>query len=49
MDTRFPELSEVALQYLTQCVMSLVVIAVVFPWFLVPCFPLMVLFIFIAR
>jgi ABC-type multidrug transport system fused ATPase/permease subunit len=49
LDTRLPDILEMALQYLIQCVLSLVVVATVLPWFLVPMAPIMVVFIYVAR
>jgi hypothetical protein len=49
IDTRLPETSETSLQYLSQCAISLVVIAVVFPWFLLPLVPILWTFIYTAR
>jgi hypothetical protein len=44
-----PDIVELAMQYTTQCVVSLGVVASVLPWFLVPMVPLMTLFLYIAR
>ena len=49
IDTRLPDSSENSMQYLSQCVLSVVVIVVVFPWFLVPLGPITALFIYTAR
>jgi hypothetical protein len=49
VDTRLPDVSEIALQYMSQCAVSLVVICIVFPWFIAPMVPLLVVFYFIAR
>jgi ABC-type multidrug transport system fused ATPase/permease subunit len=49
VDTRLPDVSEIALQYLSQCAVSLVIICIVFPWFIAPMVPLLVVFYFITR
>lgn len=49
IDTKLPETAEVSLGYLAQCVLSLAVVSIVFPWFCLPMVPIMGLFIYVAR
>lgn len=49
IDTRLPETSETSLQYLSQCSLSLLVVAIVFPLFLIPLVPITATFIYTAR
>lgn len=49
IDARLPETAETALQYLSQCIVSLIVVAVVFPWIIVPLIPVVMLFVYVAR
>ena len=49
VDTRLPEVLEIALQLFNQCLLSVVVISVVFPWFLLPLIPIVATFYFITR
>lgn len=49
VDTRLPETSEISLQYLGQCLLSIVIIIIVFPAFLIPLVPITLLFIYTAR
>ncbi len=49
VDSRLPETTEIALQYLGQCVLSIAVIVFVFPYFIVPLFPIAAMFLYTAR
>lgn len=49
IDTRLPESSENSMQFLSQCILSVVVVTIVFPWFLIPLGPIAALFIYTAR
>ena len=49
IDARLPEVADVAPFLLLQCAVSLVLIAAVFPWFLLALLPVGYLFFFIAR
>ena len=49
IDQALPPTLETCLEFVTQCALSVVLIAAIFPWFIVAVVPLFALFIFITR
>lgn len=49
VDNTLPASLETALDYIVTCVLSVVLIAAIFPWFLIAAMPLLFMFVFITR